>query len=117
MPFQPALAPLPHRWCQLRHRGTPVAGASLWSEGRQATVYQVVAARTRGPQSLSRSLPGSSPLSLSERLSPFAKLPALEVCRRTTLTPQRHSALLRQYPDLAYAALMPWIDGPPGRTS
>jgi tetratricopeptide (TPR) repeat protein len=28
------------------------------------------------------------------------------------LTPQRHANLLRQHPDLTYAVLMPWVEGP-----
>jgi hypothetical protein len=48
----------------------------------------------------------------SEREATFADIPGLSVCRRTILTPQRHTTLLRQYPDLTYAALMPWISGP-----
>lgn len=51
-------------------------------------------------------------VSLTERLEAFADLPGLEVCRRSVLTPQRHSALLHAHPDLTYAVLMPWISGP-----
>jgi cytoskeletal protein RodZ len=51
-------------------------------------------------------------VSLAQKLQAFADLPGLRVCRRTVLTPQRHAALLRQYPDLTYAVLMPWIEGP-----
>jgi tetratricopeptide (TPR) repeat protein len=48
----------------------------------------------------------------ADRMAPFAALPGLRACRRTVLTPSRHADLLRQYPDLTYAVLMPWIEGP-----
>ncbi len=51
-------------------------------------------------------------VSQAERIAPFAALPGLAACRRTVLTPQRHAGLLRQHPDLTYAVLMPWIEGP-----
>jgi hypothetical protein len=48
----------------------------------------------------------------ADRMAPFAALPGLRACRRTVLTPSRHANLLRQHPDLTYAVLMPWIQGP-----
>ena len=82
-------------------------------EGRQAIVYRVV---TEGGDA--RALKVFKPhyrspalVAQAERIAPYAALPGLQVCRRTVLTPQRHQALLRQYPDLAYAVLMPWIEG------
>jgi len=83
-------------------------------EGRQAVVYQLVAeggerkalkvfkARYRLPELAS----------LADQIAPFAGLSGLQVCQRTVLVPQRHAALLRQHPDLTYAVLMPWVEGP-----
>jgi len=51
-------------------------------------------------------------VSQADRMAPLAVLPGLRACRRTVLTPSRHADLLRQYPDLTYAVLMPWIEGP-----
>jgi len=51
-------------------------------------------------------------VSQSERIAVHADLSGLQVCRRTVLSPSRHVDLLRQYPDLTYAVLMPWIEGP-----
>jgi len=83
-------------------------------EGRQAIVYQLVAQDGAGqalkvfkPRYRLPALAG-----LADRIAPFAALPGLQVCRRTVLTPQRHAALLRQHPDLTYAVLMPWVEGP-----
>jgi len=51
-------------------------------------------------------------VSQADRMAPLAALPGLRACQRTVLTPFRHADLLRQYPDLTYAVLMPWIEGP-----
>jgi hypothetical protein len=48
----------------------------------------------------------------AEKLAAFAGLPGLQVARRTVLTPAHHPDLLQRHPDLAFAALMPWIPGP-----
>jgi hypothetical protein len=90
-------------------------GMPYGQEGRTAIVYQlalqdddrryalkVFKSRYRFP----------SLVALVDRLAPFASLPGLQVCRRSVLTPQHHTTLLRQYPDLAYAVLMPWVEGP-----
>jgi Tol biopolymer transport system component len=51
-------------------------------------------------------------VALSARLNEYAQLPGLRVCERTVLTPENHPDLLRREPDLTYAVLMPWIEGP-----
>ncbi len=51
-------------------------------------------------------------VSQAEKLALFADLPGMQAARRLVLTPQRNAELLHQYPDLIYAVLMPWIDGP-----
>ena len=51
-------------------------------------------------------------VSQAEKLSLNADLPGLQAARRTVLTPTRHADLLRLHPDLTYAVLMPWIEGP-----
>jgi hypothetical protein len=51
-------------------------------------------------------------VSVADGIAPYARLAGLQVCQRSVLTPQRHSALLRQHPDLTYAVLMPWVEGP-----
>jgi len=83
-------------------------------EGRQAIVYQLVAP-DGGKRALKvfkarYSLPAL--VSLADKLDRFADLPGLSVCRRTVLSARRHGGLLRQHPDLTYAVLMPWIEGP-----
>lgn len=83
-------------------------------EGRAAVVYQVVdetqtlwALKVFKPQYRVPALVQSA-----EQMGSYAELPGLQVCRRTILTATSHRALLRQYPDLVYAVLMPWVEGP-----
>jgi len=89
-------------------------GMPYGQEGRQGVVFQLVderqnrlALKVFKPRFRVPSLVGST-----ARLATFATIPGLAVCARTVLTPRQHTALLRQYPDLTYAVLMPWIPGP-----
>jgi len=116
MPFQPKVG----EELQIENDTYQIAahpmapGMPYGQEGRQATVYQLLAGPA-GPRALKVFKPRYRlPLLayLAERIEEYADLPGLAVCRRTVLTPQRHGALLRQYPDLTYAVLMPWIQGP-----
>ena len=88
-------------------------GMPYGQEGRKAIVYQL--AGGDGYRALKVFKPRyrlPALASLKDKLAAFAQLPGLQVCARTVLVPQQHAALLRQYPDLTYAALMPWIEGP-----
>lgn len=88
-------------------------GMPYGQEGRQAIVYQLVAQTDRRALKVFKPRYRTPALvSLAERLATFAALPGLAVCRRTVLTPQRHGDILRQHPDLIYAVLMPWVEGP-----
>ena len=88
-------------------------GMPYGQEGRQAVVYQLIADQERKALKVFKPryrLPGL--VVLANQIEPFAQLPGLQVCKRTVLTPRRHPSLLRQHPDLTYAVLMPWIEGP-----
>ncbi|HVF99333.1 MAG TPA: hypothetical protein VND68_05810, partial [Chloroflexia bacterium] len=89
-------------------------GMPYGQEGRAGIVYQVVAQgnERRALKVFKRRFSVPSLVNLSERLANFADMTGLRVCRRSVLTPRRHTELLRQYPDLTYAVLMPWIVGP-----
>ena len=98
-------------WRLAEHPSAP--GMPYGQEGRQAIVYELLGAGE------SRALKVFKPrfrvpglVALADKLAAFADLPGLTVCRRTVLTPQRHVSLLRPNPELTYAVLMPWIDGP-----
>ena len=97
-------------------------GVPYGQEGRQAIVYQLVASSPdagEGQGGGLRALKVFKPryrvpalVTLADRIAAFAELPGLSVCRRTVLSARRHKDLLRQYPDLLYAVLMPWVEGP-----
>ena len=126
MPFQPEVNQelvIDHVTYRIaEHPSAP--GMPYGQEGRQAIVYQLVApspdaGEGRGggpdqhalkvfkPRYRSPALVGQA-----DRIAPLATLPGLQVCQRTVLSARRHGGLLRQYPDLTYAVLMPWIEGP-----
>ena len=82
---------------------TPVpapAGREVGGEGRVA--LKVFKPRFRTPALVAQ----------AEKLAALADLPGLRATQRTVLTPTHHAALLQQHPDLIYAVLMPWIEGP-----
>jgi len=126
MPFQPevnqelVIDGVTYRFAE--HPWAP--GIPYGQEGRQAIVYQLAApspAVGEGQEGSPdrRALKVFKPryrlpalAGLADKLASFAVLPGLAVCHRTVLTAHRHADLLRQHPDLIYAVLMPWIEGP-----
>jgi hypothetical protein len=89
-------------------------GIPYGQEGRAGIVYQLVAqdGEKRALKVFKARYRLPALVSLTDKLSPFATLPGLQVCQRTVLSALRHEELLRQYSDLNYAVLMPWIEGP-----
>ncbi len=86
-----------------------VPGFTFAAEGRKGTVYQlrerdgdrffalkVFRPLYRGPQAFD--------------IAQFASLPGMMACQRTVLTRGEHS-VTRQYPELEYSVLMPWVPG------
>jgi hypothetical protein len=116
MPFQPTVnQEITIEQTAYRVAEHPAApGMTYGQEGRQAVVYQLT-----GLDDAKRALKVFKPryrmpmlAALSERMASFAGLPGLQVWQRSVLMPKKHGALLSQYPDLTYAVLMPWIEGP-----
>jgi len=89
-------------------------GMPYGQEGRQAIVYQLVTAdqEKRALKVFKAHYRLPALVSLADKLAPFAEFPGLQVCQRTVLSARRHGELVRQYPDLTYAVLMPWVEGP-----
>ena len=89
-------------------------GMPYGQEGRAATVYKLITAGS-APQALKVFKPRHRlPYLVGQatKIASLAELPGLAVCRRTVLSARRHTELLRRHPDLTYAVLMPWIEGP-----
>jgi len=116
MPFQPEvgleLRIDGHAYCVVEHPAAP--GIPYGQEGRAAVVYRLnsrdgrdAALKVFRPRHRVPSL-----TLLAGQIAAFAELPGLDVCRRSVLTPQENDVLLKQHPDLLYAVLMPWIEGP-----
>jgi hypothetical protein len=102
------------------YRVTPPPTAPGFFHSRTAAIYHILPApagnRVGGEGAALKVFhpPLRSPalLAQAEQLAAFAHLPGLQAARRTILTPAHHPDLLQRHPDLAFAALMPWIPGP-----
>ena len=83
-------------------------------EGRQAIVYRLIAGEgeQRALKVFKPRFRVPSMVALADKLAAYATLSSLRVCARMVLSARRHGELLRANPDLTYAVLMPWIDGP-----
>jgi tetratricopeptide (TPR) repeat protein len=83
-------------------------------EGRQAIVYRLVAdaGEQRALKVFKSRFRSAALIPLTARIAAFADLLGLQVCQRTILTRQHNAALIDQHPDLEYAVLMPWVEGP-----
>jgi serine/threonine protein kinase len=87
-------------------------GMPYGQTGRRATVYQM--RNSSGFHALKVFANAFRTFQVetgAQRIRVFASLPGLQVCARMVLTRQNHANLLGQYPDLEYAALMPWVGG------
>ena len=80
--------------------------------GKEGTVYKVLKSREQYalkvfyPQYRDKRL-----LENTDKLSRFKDLEGFRVAKRTVITPDGYPDLLKKYPELTYAVLMPWIDG------
>lgn len=95
----------------LEERGP--ASAFLYAEdGKEATVYRVK--RNGSPYALKVFYPEYQNVRLignSAQLSRFKTFEGLRVAERIIITKHAFPQLLRAYPELEYAVLMPWIQG------
>ncbi len=115
MPFQPLVNDIldidgtAYRIAE--HPAAP--GIPYGQEGRQAVVYQLISGDERRALKVFKPrfrVPGL--VALTAQIVKYADLPGLAVCHRSILTQQRNSKLLERHPDLQFAVLMPWIEGP-----
>jgi len=101
------------RYTIAEHPSAP--GMPYGQEGRTGIVYRLLPSNRSADQALKVFKPRFRLpylVSQAEKLSAYADLPGLQAARRSVLSPSREADLLRQYPDLTYAVLMPWLDGP-----
>jgi len=84
-------------------------------EGRQSTVYKLSSPGGQGFALKVFKYRYRKPYlsTLAQQLQQFSTIPGMEACRRKVLTPSKNLDLIRDDPDLAYATLMPWIEGNP----
>ena len=100
-------------------------GSPFVQQGQQSCVYKLVA--VTGQSGVAGQPFGTDRLALkvfesryrvpglvqlAERFAALSTAPGLQVGKRVVLSMKRHETLLRRYPDLSYAVLMPWIEGP-----
>ena len=88
-------------------------GMPYGQEGRAGIVYKLspvagsaCALKVFNPRNRDPSL-----VNLASHLDQFATMPGLSACRHSILTPRTDGQLLREFPDLMYAAMMRWIPG------
>ncbi|RJX39125.1 hypothetical protein D3P09_16670 [Paenibacillus pinisoli] len=90
-------------------------GIPYGQEGRQGTVYLLESTDTSHKKAIKvfrSKLINPSTVHLSSQISKFAAMNGLAACERATITPHNNPELLAKEPDLLYAVLMPWIEGP-----
>jgi len=96
----------------VEHPSAP--GMVYAQQGRRATVYKLVDS-SETVKALKVFLPHFREprlIRVVQCLQPYASLPGLQACERMVLTTGKHGELLKTYPDLDYAFVMPWVDGP-----
>lgn len=92
------------------HPAVPVL--AFGQEGRKATIYQLANnGRLFAFKIFKQPYRFPRLVDTCQTLSQFKTLAGLEVCERICLTPALTPALLHDYPEMAYAVLMPWVVG------
>lgn len=85
-------------------------------EGRVATVFHLSSVSEPRHQLalkvFKRRYRQRSLVNQARSLRQYSTLEGLTVCERQVLDPESHEELLKQHPDLKYAIVMPWIEGP-----
>jgi serine/threonine protein kinase len=91
-----------------------VPALAFAQEGRKAVVYQVCRGADGEPHALKvfkDAYRSSEIVDGASKLAKHAALPGMSACRRKVLTRKNAEDLVRIYPELEYAALMPWVGG------
>ncbi|ANS75334.1 hypothetical protein AWM70_12550 [Paenibacillus yonginensis] len=91
-----------------------VSGIPYGQEGRQGTVYKLIRTEDGLPFALKVFRPSYRDPALVKKaaeLNRYAELEGLKAASREVIDPQNSKELLSRYPELLYAAVMPWIEG------
>ncbi|GER89481.1 hypothetical protein KDW_36430 [Dictyobacter vulcani] len=83
-------------------------------EGGEAFVYRIQHMGDKQDYALKVMKPAfrdSSTLQITRYLAQHMNTPGLFLARRLCLTQEQYPELIRRFPDLEYAVLMPWIEG------
>jgi uncharacterized Zn finger protein (UPF0148 family) len=88
-------------------------GVTYGQSGRRGTVYQIMNASGKAwaLKVFLRQYREPRLVGQAERIESFASMPGLYACERTVLTSSQYVDLIREHRELAYAVLMPWIEG------
>ena len=90
-----------------------LASVFVYAEsGKEGTVYKVL--KNQEKYALKVFYPEYRDIRLhenTEKLTRFKDLEGFRVAERNLFEPDEYPQLLKQYPDLTYAVLMPWIEG------
>ncbi|MFD0671938.1 hypothetical protein [Cohnella sp. GCM10027633] len=84
-------------------------------EGRQGTVYLLESEHGRKKKAMKvfrGSFVNPSLAHHSRQIAKFSDVSGLSACERVIVTPQSDADTLHREPDLLYAVVMPWIEGP-----
>jgi hypothetical protein len=91
----------------------PVAPMMAFGQaGRKSTVYQLKQVPDGRAYALKVFIPafrGPYIVDIARRIAGYAALPGMAACKRTVLTKNQYPSLIKQYPELEYAVLMPWV--------
>lgn len=117
MAFQPAVREhiqlSGYRYAVGEHPHAP--GIPYGQEGRQGTVYMLHAVERpekKAMKAFRSKFVDPSLVQQTRQLAQFARIAGLAACERMIVTPQNSQETLRTYPDLLYAVVMSWIEGP-----
>lgn len=91
----------------------PAVPSLVWAqEGRHATVYRVQDKREAyGLKVFRQAFRHPGLIATAESLWTYHELPGMLVCKQAVITQEGFPELIKQYEDLDYAMVMPWIEG------
>ncbi|TQR44225.1 serine/threonine-protein kinase [Paenibacillus popilliae] len=90
------------------------AGIPYGQEGRQGIVYLLYSEDRRQKKAMKvfrTKFVNPMTVYYASQMAQFARIPGLGACSRSVITSE-NAALLSKEPDLLYAVVMPWIEGP-----